>query len=236
MSLINIFGRDTRFFDYLENGAAEARNSATVLTRLLTQLGSSSTETTLGDLAQSRRKHKRIANETTEAVTRVFVTPIDREDIERLSDSLYKISKTIEKVGERLLICPPGAKMENVQQQIADHIAAQPERKRRDMQALHGIIQTLMPDGRLWFLDGKDERGQQGERGDRALHGGLLGMRAIAIGSPARTVRRCACKFKRGVRHRARRWTPTLEVPAPHAANADDGHADAIVGAISAAG
>ncbi len=119
MSLINIFGRDTRFFDYLENGAAEARNSASVLARLLTQLGSSSTDTTLGDLAQSRRKHKRIANETTEAVTKVFVTPIDREDIERLSDSLYKISKTIEKVGERLLICPPGANMQNVQQQIS---------------------------------------------------------------------------------------------------------------------
>ncbi len=48
----------------------------------------------------------------------------------------------------------------NAQKQIADHIAAQPERKRRDMQALHGTIQTLMPDCRLWFLDGKDERGR----------------------------------------------------------------------------
>lgn len=48
----------------------------------------------------------------------------------------------------------------NVQQQITAHIAAQPERKRSDMQALHGIVQKLMPDCRVWFLDGKDENGR----------------------------------------------------------------------------
>jgi len=48
----------------------------------------------------------------------------------------------------------------NVHQEIADYIAAQPERKRSDMQALHDIIRGLMPGCRLWFLDGKDERGR----------------------------------------------------------------------------
>ena len=48
----------------------------------------------------------------------------------------------------------------NVRKEIADYIAAQPERKRSDMQALHGIIQGVMPDCRLWFLDGKDESGR----------------------------------------------------------------------------
>ena len=48
----------------------------------------------------------------------------------------------------------------NVRKQIAEYIAAQPERKRSDMEALHGIIQGLMPDCRLWFLDGKDENGR----------------------------------------------------------------------------
>ena len=48
----------------------------------------------------------------------------------------------------------------SVHKEIADYIAAQPERKRSDMQALQGIIQRLMPDCRLWFLDGKDERGR----------------------------------------------------------------------------
>ena len=48
----------------------------------------------------------------------------------------------------------------NVHAQISDYMAAQPERKRRDMQALHDLIRRLMPDCRLWFLDGKDERGR----------------------------------------------------------------------------
>lgn len=48
----------------------------------------------------------------------------------------------------------------NVRTQISDYIAAQPERKRRDMQALHDIILRLMPGCRLWFLDGKDEHGR----------------------------------------------------------------------------
>jgi len=48
----------------------------------------------------------------------------------------------------------------NVPKEIAGYIAAQPERKREDMQALHGIIRRLMPGCRLWFLDGKDESGR----------------------------------------------------------------------------
>lgn len=48
----------------------------------------------------------------------------------------------------------------NVHNQIKDHIAAQPESKRSDMQELHGIILGMMPDCKLWFLDGKDESGR----------------------------------------------------------------------------
>jgi hypothetical protein len=48
----------------------------------------------------------------------------------------------------------------NVRSQIKDHIAAQPESKRTDMQELHGIILGIMPDCKLWFLDGKDESGR----------------------------------------------------------------------------
>ena len=48
----------------------------------------------------------------------------------------------------------------NVPNQIKDHIAAQPEPKRSDMQELHGIILGMMPDCKLWFLDGRDEPGR----------------------------------------------------------------------------
>ncbi len=47
-----------------------------------------------------------------------------------------------------------------VQQQIADYIGAQTDRKRQELQALHDFIQRVLPDSRLWFLDGKNEAGR----------------------------------------------------------------------------
>lgn len=48
----------------------------------------------------------------------------------------------------------------SVHTQIDDYLASQPERKRADMQALHDMMSQLMPDCRLWFLDGTDENGR----------------------------------------------------------------------------
>jgi Domain of unknown function (DU1801) len=48
----------------------------------------------------------------------------------------------------------------SMQKQIKEYIAAQPEPKRSEMQQLHLIISALMPACKLWFLDGKDEKGK----------------------------------------------------------------------------
>ena len=48
----------------------------------------------------------------------------------------------------------------NVQEQVKRYIATQPEQKRGEMQQLHHIILALMPTGKLWFLDGQDEKGK----------------------------------------------------------------------------
>jgi hypothetical protein len=48
----------------------------------------------------------------------------------------------------------------NTRKQITDYIATQPEPKRTEMQELHDIILALMPACKLWFLDGKDEKGK----------------------------------------------------------------------------
>lgn len=47
-----------------------------------------------------------------------------------------------------------------VQEQIKEYITSQPEPKRSDMQALHGLILQVMPKCKLWFLDGKDSKGK----------------------------------------------------------------------------
>jgi hypothetical protein len=48
----------------------------------------------------------------------------------------------------------------NIQKQIKDYIASQPEPKLSEMQALHGIILQIMPACKLWFLNGKDDKGK----------------------------------------------------------------------------
>ena len=48
----------------------------------------------------------------------------------------------------------------NVQEQIKQYITSQPEPKRSDMQELHRIILQVMPECKLWFLDGKDDKGK----------------------------------------------------------------------------
>src|ERR1700722_12279335 len=48
----------------------------------------------------------------------------------------------------------------NLQKQIKEYIAAQAEPKRSELQQLHHMILALMPACKLWFLDGKDEKGK----------------------------------------------------------------------------
>jgi hypothetical protein len=48
----------------------------------------------------------------------------------------------------------------NVEKQIEAYIATQPEPKRSEMQQLHQMVLALMPGCKLWFLDGKDEKGK----------------------------------------------------------------------------
>ncbi|HNA18013.1 MAG TPA: DUF1801 domain-containing protein [Ferruginibacter sp.] len=44
--------------------------------------------------------------------------------------------------------------------QIKDYIGSQPDPKRGDLQALHKFILEWMPGSKLWFLDGRDEKGK----------------------------------------------------------------------------
>jgi len=48
----------------------------------------------------------------------------------------------------------------NVQEQIKEYIASQPEPKRSEMQELHNTILQMRPGCKLWFLDGKDNKGK----------------------------------------------------------------------------
>ena len=48
----------------------------------------------------------------------------------------------------------------NIPEQIKEYIASQPEPKRSEIQALHDSILQISPGCKLWFLDGKDDKGK----------------------------------------------------------------------------
>src|ERR1041385_7908660 len=102
-SLQRLFGKEDRFFDLLEASAREAHNSASALIKFLENVHSARA---LDEFVVSRRAQKRIADQIAVELSASFVTSLEREDIQALSYSLYKIPKTVEKIAERIMICP----------------------------------------------------------------------------------------------------------------------------------
>ncbi len=103
ISLQKYFSHDAKFFDLLEASADETR----ALTDLLVKLLQESKHTrSLDDFAFEREKDKRITERISEEIVNTFITALEREDIETLSYSMYRICKVIEKFAERYNLAP----------------------------------------------------------------------------------------------------------------------------------
>ena len=114
-SLQRLLGKEDKFFDLLEASAQEGCASVEALKKLVANPTQSNA---LDDFALSRRKDKAITAEISEALCTTFVTALEREDIEALSIALYKIPKTIEKIGERIEIAPQHLKGIDISRQL----------------------------------------------------------------------------------------------------------------------
>lgn len=101
ISLQKLFGKNDIFYDLLEASAEEALHSVLALGKLISQPAS---DQSMDELILTRRKDKKITEQINEELCRTFVTELEREDIESLSNVLYKIPKTVEKIAERVII------------------------------------------------------------------------------------------------------------------------------------
>lgn len=115
-SLQKLLSREDKFFNLLEASAEEARTSVQALVALSKNLEN---PVPAEHFAFSRRKDKQITREITAAVYTTFITALEREDIEELSNALYKIPKTVEKVSERILLAPQFVKNIDFSTQIS---------------------------------------------------------------------------------------------------------------------
>ena len=114
-SLQRLLGKEDMFFELLEASAEEARNSVQALVKLSKALDQ---PVELEEFARSRRKDKEITAQIRNAVYTTFVTALEREDIEALSNALYRIPKTVEKFGERIRLAPQHVRGVDFSQQI----------------------------------------------------------------------------------------------------------------------
>ena len=102
-SLQKLLGKEDKFFTLLEASAeAGARQRAGACQ------AEQDARSTAGvdEFAYARKKDKEITGQISDAVYTTFITALEREDIEDLSNALYKIPKMIDKFTTRILAAP----------------------------------------------------------------------------------------------------------------------------------
>ncbi len=100
-SLQTIFGKGDKFYGLLEASAAAARESARALGELLS---TPPAQRSLEKFKLARQREKDLAAQISQELVNTFVTALEREDIEALSNVLYKIPKVVEKFAERYML------------------------------------------------------------------------------------------------------------------------------------
>src|SRR5688572_3909086 len=111
-----LFSKDDKFYDLLEASAEESRHSVQALNRVLVN---PERVPSLTEFHQSKEADKRITEQISEALIDTFVADLEREDIEALSEVLYKIPKTVEKIAERFIVSAHIAKRVDFKAHVA---------------------------------------------------------------------------------------------------------------------
>jgi len=110
------FAKDDEFLELLQASAQASRASIQALQEILQ---GSKAGHSLEAFAETRRKDKAITARVTELLARTSITSLDREDIEAISNALYKIPKTVEKFAERYSVCGAQLSAVNFSAQVA---------------------------------------------------------------------------------------------------------------------
>jgi uncharacterized protein len=108
-------GSDREFFDLFERAGANAVRAATLLDELLA--GYPESQLLARDILVCEQDGDRLTHELTTRINQSFVTPIDRQDILRLSSALDDIVDFIEEVADYLGLYRVEAPMAQAQAQ-----------------------------------------------------------------------------------------------------------------------
>lgn len=99
--LKKLLPQEDKFFKGMRALSAEARQGAVLLKRFIDTDPANRVE--IGaQIAAAKAQSKHLLSQMTRDVALSFITPFDREDIQEFAANLYKITKTIDKIRERL--------------------------------------------------------------------------------------------------------------------------------------
>jgi uncharacterized protein len=101
LSIESYFSKANAFSRLFESSADEVRKSAVALVE---SLKSPAESIKLEDLSRIRQQNRVINEEISKLLCQSFITPLEREDLDALSRTLYRIPKTIEKFVERMML------------------------------------------------------------------------------------------------------------------------------------
>mgnify|MGYP003392015536 CR=1 FL=1 len=104
LSLSKLLPREDKFYVLLEDLARQGKLAAHHLKKCVESGSAAEKAVEQKSIAVCKAEAKRLSAEITKQLCLTFVTPLDREDIQDLASGLYKISKTIEKVNERMML------------------------------------------------------------------------------------------------------------------------------------
>lgn len=100
-SLQTIFGSGKQFYGLLNDAAQAAYDAAHALHEMLK---TPDQVQTLEAFKLARQRQRTASERINQALVDVFITPIEREDIEALGTALYKIPKQIERFADRFAL------------------------------------------------------------------------------------------------------------------------------------
>ena len=146
-TLQQLLGKEDKFFDFFEASAAECRNSVAGLNAIVHQ---PSADQNLEPVTRARRKDKAIHNQLNEELCSTVVTSMERGDILGLAHSLYKIPKTVEKIGERFLLCPLFMEGFNISPQL--------EMLKQCTDTLHTMVHALRKNSHIQEIRSLNDR------------------------------------------------------------------------------
>ncbi len=104
-SLQTIFGKGDLFYGLLNTAADAVVQSADGLRELIK---GHDAQANLAEFKLAREREKEVAAKISQALVDVFVTPLEREDLEALGNAIHRALKSIEKFADRYVLAGDG--------------------------------------------------------------------------------------------------------------------------------